>query len=89
MKKILALTLAAVMAAGMTTVAFALDTTDEDIAIGILPRNTGDQGDISNNEDWMFVLDEDDIATQNIASKGMLEGGDRYRFPDGIFRRRR
>ena len=81
MKKILALTLAPIMAAGMTTVAFALDTTDEDIAIGILPRGTGDQGDISNNEDWMFVLDEDDIATQNIASKGMLEGGDRIAFP--------
>ena len=78
MKKILALTLAAVMAAGMTTVAFA-DLGDSVPVVGV----RGNDGAFIAENNYMFLLNGDGKATAvyNINSDVQLEGGDRIAIP--------
>ncbi len=72
MKKILALTLAAVMTAGMTTVAFA--ATKDSVVIGV----TGAGANMGEN-DYLYVLN--DGVADNYDSALLLEGGDQVAIP--------
>ena len=77
MKKTLALALAAVMAAGMTTTAFAAPD-GEGVYIGATSTGAVTGGD----EAWMFVLDSNDRAASTLASyNGVLKGGDEIVIP--------
>ena len=81
MKKIFALALAAVMTASMATVAFAVDLEGEGIFVGTLPADVPE--DISDNEDWMFILD-DGVATDTVGNNGgLVEGGAEIAIPIG------
>ena len=77
MKKIFALALAAVMTAGMTTVAFAAPE-GEGVYVGA--TNTG--AVTNSDEGWIFVLDDNDRATTTLAKyNGVLKGGDEIAIP--------
>ena len=76
MKKILALTLAAVMTAGMTTTAFAAFTADDEDTVVLADFN----GDLYDEHAYLFVLDDDGVATERYDG-GLLEGGDRLAIP--------
>ena len=76
MKKILALTLAAVMTAGMTTTAFAAFTADDEDTVVLADFN----GDLYDENAYLFVLDDDGVATERYDG-GLLEGGDRLAIP--------
>ncbi len=84
MKKILALTLAAVMAAGMGTVAFAADTGDVTPVIGL----RGSVGDAIAENNYMFLLNADGKATSifDITEDVQLEGGDQVAIPLSIWK---
>ena len=76
MKKILALTLAAVMTAGMTTTAFAAFA-EEDWDTVVVGDWNGDNFD---ENSYLFILDDDGIATTRYED-GYLEGGDQIAIP--------
>ena len=65
MKKTLALVLAGVMAAGMTTVAFAVDQAPV----------------IGQNGDRAYVIDSEDVASTGLDDGRILEGGDEIAIP--------
>ena len=65
MKKTLALVLAGVMAAGMTTVAFAVDQAPV----------------IGQNGDRAYVIDSEDVASTGLDAGRVLEGGDEIAIP--------
>ena len=74
MKKIFALALAAVMTAGMTTVAFA-DAGDQFPVIGV--KGTSDYN-------RAFVLDDEDVAAYGLDPNVILEGGDKIVIPISV-----
>ena len=77
MKKIFALALAALMTAGMTTVAFAAPEGE-----GVYVGATSTGAVTNSDESWMFVLDSNDRATSTLASyNGVLKGGDKIVVP--------
>ena len=73
MKKILALTLAAVMAAGMSTVAFAAGKADE-VFVGL--ANDG-----STEWDKAYTINADGEADEELKNGEILEGGDEIAIP--------
>ena len=77
MKKTLALVLAGVMAAGMTTVAFAA-TGDKTPVVGLA------EGNGSQTYNRAFVLNEDGDATVGLDPNTILEGGDEIAIPIAI-----
>ena len=87
MKKILALTLAAVMTAGMSTVAFAANEVYP--FVGYVPANgTGAASAIPDANEWMFILDEDGDATStydNTETGMQLKGGDQLAIPVALW----
>ena len=84
MKKILALTLAAVMAAGMSTVAFAYDKDSVNPVIGF----TGNDGTPMDTNNFLFKLNADGKATEvyDITEDVQLEGGDQIAIPMAIWK---
>ena len=77
MKKILALTLAAVMTAGMSTVAFA-DHEETVPVIGIQPNSA----DAMWTNGYMHLIDEDGDASEVLSGKDVeLKGGDQVAIP--------
>ncbi len=75
MKKIFALALAAVMTAGMTTVAFA-DTGDQAPVVGL--------NDLQAPYDTIYVLNDEGDATTVLKNTTILEGGDEIAIPIAI-----
>ena len=85
MKKTLALVLAGVMAAGMTTVAFA-DRGDMTPVVGVAPTTGSVKDDQVNNFDLtVYKLDDDGDAIGVLdPNVDVLEGGDQLAIPIGI-----
>ena len=85
MKKILALTLAAVMAAGMSTVAFAYDKGDVNPVVGYIGGN--DDGTAMPENNFLFKLNADGKATKvyDINEDVQLKGGDQIAIPIAIW----
>ena len=84
MKKTLALVLAGVMAAGMTTVAFA-NLNDQTPVIGVDATSGNVQDDQITVFDHVFVLDDDGDAVATLDSvNDVLEGGDQLAIPIAI-----
>ena len=75
MKKTLALVLAAVMTAGMTTVAFAAKPGDKNVMIGW----NADGGNLSEASNVYYVINGDDVA--EVATGKTVEGGDEIAIP--------
>ena len=80
MKKIFALALAAVMTAGMTTVAFAA-AGDQSPMVGQKPGVGGASSDYNR----AFVLDDEGVAAYGLDPNVILEGGDKIVIPVSIF----
>ena len=80
MKKIFALALAAVMTAGMTTVAFAA-AGDQSPMVG---QKLG-VGGASSDYNRAFVLDDEGVAAYGLDPNVILEGGDKIVIPVSIF----
>lgn len=76
MKKTLALVLAAVMTAGMTTVAFAAKAGDVNAMLGYA---VNEGGDLVYATDVYYVLDSDDVA--KLPEGANVEGGDEIAIP--------
>ena len=76
MKKTLALVLAAVMTAGMTTVAFAAKAGDVNAMLGYAVNK---DGDLVYATDVYYVLDSDDVA--KLPEGANVEGGDEIAIP--------
>ena len=80
MKKIFALALAALMTAGMTTVAFAA-AGDQSPMVGQKPGVGGASSDYNR----AFVLDDEGVAAYGLDPNVILEGGDKIVIPVSIF----
>ena len=76
MKKTLALVLAALMTAGMTTVAFAAKAGDVNAMLGYA---VNEDGDLVYATDVYYVLDSDDVA--KLPEGANVEGGDEIAIP--------
>ena len=81
MKKIFALALAAVMTAGMTTVAFAA-AGDQTPMVGQKP-DSGNQ--TATDHDYAYILNDEDVAYDRLDSHPVLESGDKIVVPISIF----
>lgn len=75
MKKIFALALAALMTAGMTTVAFAAKAGDKNVMIGW----SAEGGNLNDASNVYYVINSDDVA--EVATGKTVEGGDEIAIP--------
>ena len=75
MKKTLALVLAALMTAGMTTVAFAAKAGDKNVMIGW----SAEDGNLNDASNVYYVINSDDVA--EVATGKTVEGGDEIAIP--------